>query len=117
MGLMIDQREFKRELHRLIDLTEPKVRSNASWVEEFRQDVGELVKKHGITLDVEKYTGHLVRMMMALNMGRAHKLVDVLEDDTPSKGLLMLANLGLQLLRLGGLVLVILAVLWLVGVL
>jgi len=114
---MIDQRDFKRELHELIDRTEPKVRSGDPWVEGFRQDVGELVKKHRISLDVGKYGGQLTKLMAALNVGRAHKLVDVLEDHEASRGLLHLTNVGIQLFRLGGLVLVILAVLWVVGLL
>jgi len=118
MGLMVDQTEFKRELHKLIDEYEHKTAlGERSWREEFESGVRGLVKKHRVHIKVGQLSSQLMKLLLAANAYRAHRLVDALEDRELSKAGAFALNGLFQLFRLGMFVLLILVVLWTVGVL
>lgn len=68
----IDQREFRREVHALID-------SNPT-SEYLRSEIGSLVDSHGVQIDKEVLAGYVIKMCMAQNPHRAKKIVDAIGD-------------------------------------
>lgn len=95
--LTIDIREFKKELHTLID--------NASerpgfTVEGFREEVHEIVKRHKMPITAQEYSAQLAKLVMANNRGRAKKLVDCFDDRVLSysgEAIVALVRLGIKL--------------------
>ncbi len=74
--LTVDQRQFKQELHSLIDAA-----SGEKLVPEvFVGQIVALSQKHHIVIRSRELGSNICKLVMANNSQRAHKLVGALED-------------------------------------
>lgn len=111
MGLfMVNQVAFKTECHALIDAANSKEAKA-----ELQSHIKGLVVRHGLAITASQFATQVARLVWANNQGRAHKLVNVVEDvDLTRTGVFaLLATRGL--VKLGALAGFIVFVVWLCG--
>lgn len=105
--LIIDQRPFKADMHRLI--ATKLERDDPHDIDSFRKEVEDLVDIHGIALDAQKYSAMVAKLVL---VGRGQKLVDCLSDVGLSRVGVLVRAVVIVLFKLAALTAFIALVVW-----